>query len=296
MVNATACAAQIPQSAAVARLQVQARRVSTSFAGGHIVWHVWGQARGAGAPPLVLLHGGSGSWTHWLRNIEALVAAGREVWAPDLPGFGDSDGVPGGHDADTMLEPLHQGLQSLLGERRFDLVGFSFGGMTAGMLAARHPRGVRQLVVVGAPALWASSNKAVRLLGWRHLPSEAAREQAHRHNLQALMLHDPARIDADTLALHVHNVLRDRLPRRRLSQTDALAQALALVACPVHAIYGRHDALYLGRQARLEQALVTATPHFHGLHWVADAGHWVQYEQPERFDALLLACLQTLAQ
>lgn len=287
--SGAADSAPVPQ--AVARLQAQARRVTTAFEGGQIVWHVWGEARGSGAAPLVLLHGGSGSWTHWLRNIDALVAAGREVWAPDLPGFGDSDGVPGGQDADAMLDPLHAGLQSLLGDRRFDLVGFSFGGMTAGMLAARHPQGVRQLVVVGAPAMWVSGGKAVRLLGWRHLESEAARAQAHRHNLQALMLHDPGHIDAETLALHAHNVQRDRLPRRRLSQTDALARALGSVVCPVHAIYGRHDALYLGRHAALEQALVAATPYFEGLHWVADGGHWVQFEQPERFHALLLACL-----
>lgn len=276
---------------AVAQVQARARRVCTSMGdGGRIVWHVWGEG-GTAAPPLVLLHGGSGSWTHWLRNIDALAATGREVWAADLPGFGDSDAVPGGQDADTMLAPLHQGLQQLLGQRAFDLVGFSFGGMTAGMLAAAHPQGVRQLVVVGAPAMWMSGEKAVRLLGWRHLASEAAREQAHRHNLQALMLHDPAGIDAGTLALHVQNVLRDRLPRRRLSQTDVLAQALGRVVCPVQAIYGRYDALYRGRHAALEQAFVAASPYFEGLHWVDDAGHWVQYEQPGRFHTQLLACL-----
>ena len=278
-------------SAAIARLQAQARRVTTPVeGGGQIVWHVWGER--AAAVPLVLLHGGSGSWTHWLRNIDALVAAGREVWAPDLPGFGDSDAVPGGQDVDTMLEPLQQGLQQLLGQRAFDLAGFSFGGMTAGLLAAAHPGGVRQLVVVGAPAMWMSGGKAVRLLGWRHLENESAREAAHRHNLQALMLHDPAAIDADTLALHVQNVLRDRLPRRRLSQTDVLAQALTRLDCPVHAIYGEHDPLYRGRHAELEQALGQAAPRFMRLHWVADAGHWVQYERPERFDALLRACLE----
>ena len=39
---------------------------------------------------MLLLHGGSGSWTHWLRNIQPLVDAGRQVLVPDLPGFGDS--------------------------------------------------------------------------------------------------------------------------------------------------------------------------------------------------------------
>lgn len=290
---AGAQAVALPQS--IARLQARARRVHTPCgAEGHIVWHCWGEGAGAAAP-LVLLHGGSGSWTHWLRNIEALLACGREVWAPDLPGFGDSHAVPGGLDADTMLAPLQWGLQTLLGQKKCDLVGFSFGGMTAGMLAAAYPDIARQLVLVGAPGLGVSV-QPLRLLGWRHLDSAQAQEQAHRYNLQALMLNDGALIDANTLALHAHNVQRDRLPRRRLSQTDVLAQALARVTCPVHAIYGQHDKLYEGRHAALEQALLRSTPHFLGLHWLADSGHWVQYEQPEHFHTVLQACLQAGAQ
>ncbi len=283
-----------PVTEAIARVLAQARRVQTPCGaeGGHLVWHAWGGGAGADPVPLVLLHGGSGSWTHWLRNIEALVAAGREVWAPDLPGFGESDGVPGGLDADTMLAPLQAGLQTLFGNKACDLVGFSFGGMTAGMFTAAYPDAVRQLVLVGAPGLGVGDGRRARLLGWRHLESAQAREQAHRHNLQALMLHDPAAIDADTLALHANNVVRDRLPRRRLSQTEVLAQALGRVSCPVQAIYGVHDVLYVDRHADLQQVLERAAPRFAGLHWVADSGHWVQYEQPQRFDAQLLACLE----
>ena len=67
-----------------------ATRTETPCGAGTLVWHVWGQAtRHPAWPPLVLLHGGSGSWTHWLRNINALVDAGRWVLVPDLPGFGD---------------------------------------------------------------------------------------------------------------------------------------------------------------------------------------------------------------
>jgi 2-hydroxy-6-oxonona-2,4-dienedioate hydrolase len=40
-------------------------------------------------PPLVLIHGGHGSWTHWVANIEPL-ARRRHVIALDLPGFGAS--------------------------------------------------------------------------------------------------------------------------------------------------------------------------------------------------------------
>jgi pimeloyl-ACP methyl ester carboxylesterase len=46
---------------------------------------------GAGRP-LVLVHGGHGSWLHWVRNIEAL-SAKRTLWIPDLPGYGDSSAL-----------------------------------------------------------------------------------------------------------------------------------------------------------------------------------------------------------
>ena len=157
---------------------------------GHMVWHGWQPADGrVHGLPLVLLHGGSGSWTHWLRAIGPLTQAGHALWLPDLPGFGDSDGVPGGTDADSMLAPLAAGIRQLLGDSGSgpvcDLVGFSFGGMTAGMLAAEYPLLMRQLVLVGAPGMGLSTGRAVRLKGWRHLPTQAAQMQAHRYNLAA---------------------------------------------------------------------------------------------------------------
>jgi 2-hydroxy-6-oxonona-2,4-dienedioate hydrolase len=89
----------------------------------------------------------------------------------------------------------------------------------------------------------------------------------------------------------VANVVRDRMPRRRLAHTDILARALPQVACPVHAIYGEHDALYKSWIHQLEAAFAATAPDFRGMHLVPNAGHWVQFEQPEAFDAALLAAL-----
>ena len=49
-----------------------------------MVWRVWGVGE-----PLVLFHGGSGSWTHWIRNIPEL-SRHYELWVPDIPGLGGS--------------------------------------------------------------------------------------------------------------------------------------------------------------------------------------------------------------
>jgi 2-hydroxy-6-oxonona-2,4-dienedioate hydrolase len=273
----------------IQRLQAQATRRETPCGEGAIVWHIWGAGDGL-QPPVVLFHGGSGSWTHWVHNIEPLVAAGRQVIAADLPGFGDSAEPPSGGDADALVAPLAEGLQALLGGTPCDLVGFSFGGMTAGLLLAEHPALARRLVLVGAPAMGVTPDRQFELKAWRHLPA-AEQEAAHRYNLGALMLHDTALIDGLALELHVANLVRDRMPRRRLAHTDILARSLPRVPCPVHAIYGEYDALYKSWISQLAAAYAAAAPDFRGLTLIPACGHWVQFERPAAFDAALLAAL-----
>ncbi|MES2384897.1 MAG: alpha/beta fold hydrolase [Pseudomonadota bacterium] len=280
-----------PQPPNVQQLLARATRLETPCGEGRMVWHRWPPADAPGQHrPVVLLHGGSGSWTHWLRNIEALVASGREVLAADLPGFGDSALPPRGRDADALPEPVEAGLRSLLGDGACDMVGFSFGGMVAGLLAAQFPARAARLVLVAAPGLGLAVRNSITLTAWRHLSDPAEREAVHRGNLAALMLYRPEAISALALRLHTDNTLRDRMKGRRLAYTDILARALENVSCPVFAIYGREDALYRQRQEALAPAL-QAAPDFRGMHWVEGAGHWVQFEQPEAFDALLLALL-----
>ena len=274
-----------------AALLARATRLTTPCGDGEMVWHMWGE-RQAGALPLVMLHGGSGSWTHWIRNIDALVAAGYQIWLPDLPGFGDSAAPPAGFDADAMVEPLYLGMQQL-GLVPCKLMGFSFGGMTAGMLAAAHPDVAERLVVVGAPAMGVVPEKQFALRGWRHLPDAAEQREVHRYNLGALMLWDAIRIDDEALALHQNNVQRDRLPRRRLANTDILAQSLPQIAVPVAAIYGAHDALYKTYMGALADKFRAVTPQLLEFALVPGSGHWVQYEQPGAFMAALVPLLSS---
>ena len=105
------------------------------------------------------------------------------------------------------------------------------------------------------------------------------------------MLCDLKKITRDTVALHVANVQRDRLPRRRISSTDILVKSLLKVTCPVTAIYAERDALYPKLLDEVETLLATSARNFQGMHRVPDAGHWVQYEAPEAVHALLLPIL-----
>jgi 2-hydroxy-6-oxonona-2,4-dienedioate hydrolase len=290
--EAEAMAQGVLDSSEVLHWQAMAQCITMAHAGGVTTLHHWQPAVPNGLPPLVLLHGGSGSWSHWVRSIGPLLEAGHRIWAIDLPGFGASDVPPGVVDADGMLPVLADVLSELFPLQGVRLMGFSFGGMTAGMLAAAYPHLVAQLVLVGAPGMGLTNQHPFRLKGWRHLPDARNQLLHHIYNLGVLMLHGPEHIDRDTVALHVRNVRRDQLPRRRISSTDVLLQALQQVQCPVNAIYGEHDALYPGALHQVQDLMAQACAgHWRGMQCIVGAGHWVQYENPAAFHAALLPLL-----
>ena len=269
-----------------------AARLHTICEGSRTVWHAWGQPS---QPAVVLLHGGSGSWTHWVRNIAPLQAAGWRVLMPDLPGFGDSDLPSACTDVDALPAHLHAGLLQLQAAGacgdQVRLVGFSFGGMAAALWLAAHPQDAQQLVLVGAPGMGLTVPERIPLKGWRHLPTPEKQNEVHRHNLMALMLQHPNSLDDLALSLHAANVARDRMPRRRLSATPIVAEALPRIQARVSGIYGEDDALYIGRLPELREALTRLSAHWGQLHTVPDAGHWVVYEAAEAFNAALLKVL-----
>jgi 2-hydroxy-6-oxonona-2,4-dienedioate hydrolase len=263
-----------------------ARRHALPLADGHMVWRCWGEGE-----PVLLLHGGSGSWTHWVRTIGPLVAGGRQVWVPDLPGFGESAAVvPGGGDADRLPEPMHAALTTLLGEVPVDVVGFSFGTMVGAFLAERWPWRVRRLVLTGAPALGVRGPTAIELRPWAQLPPGPARDAALRENLAILMLAHPDPEDTLALELHRANLLRDRMKLRRLARTDIMRRTLPALRCPLFGIWGDEDVLHRGVQDQLEPALAIA-PGFRGLVRIPQAGHWAQYERAAAYSAALAAVL-----
>ena len=111
----------------IAALDRACARRTTPNGAGEVVWRIWG----AGAP-LVLLHGGTGSWMHWMRNIEQL-ARDFTLLVPDLPGSGESSSPQPPISADGIAATLSHGLTSLIGARtRFAMAGFSMGGLIAG--------------------------------------------------------------------------------------------------------------------------------------------------------------------
>jgi pimeloyl-ACP methyl ester carboxylesterase len=282
----TALPLSIDTSADLAVLEAASQVRRTPCGEGEMAWHLWG----AGLPVL-LLHGGAGSWTHWARNIGPLLQAGRKVLVPDLPGFGASAVPPDGHDADALPHWLELGLAGLLAEEPVDVVGFSFGGLVDGLLAASCPRRIQRLVLVGAPALSAEPVAPIPLRAWQGEPAGAARDAIHRHNLEQLMLACTSSVDDLALQIHSANVERDRMRKRRLHRADLLLRTLPRLACPVAGIWGAEDALYRGRFNVVEHAFTLVQNH-HRLKFVPGVGHWVQYEDAKAFNEALDAALR----
>ena len=69
-----------------------------------------------------------------------------------------------------------------------EMVGFSFGGLVAGLWAQAWTARVARLVLVGSPGLSDALLPPLDLRRWDALPAGDARTAVHRHNLLQLML------------------------------------------------------------------------------------------------------------
>jgi len=251
---------------------------------GDLVWRAWGDA----GQTLVLLHGGSGSWRHWLRNIDGLSRHYR-LLVPDLPGLGESAMPPGEATPHGVALALRAGLAQLLGpERRYHLTGFSFGANVGGQLAAMEGTHLRSMTVVGAASL-GLPRPPLDLLKVRDKEG-AARREAHRENLARLMIRDTALIDETALDIQEFNTQNARLRSRGFASNAMLRDALMQAKAPLAGIWGQFDTVaWPDVEARLEilrgidPGLLRAV--------IPGAGHWVAYEAAEAFNAALLEML-----
>jgi proline iminopeptidase len=114
---------------------------------------VWYRVVGDGPrTPLLVLHGGPGAPSYYLKPLAAL-ASDRPVVFYDQLGAGHSD-----HPADTTLWTIDRFIAELaavreaLGLKRVHLFGTSWGTMLATDYMLTHPHGVRSLILA-SPAL-----------------------------------------------------------------------------------------------------------------------------------------------
>jgi pimeloyl-ACP methyl ester carboxylesterase len=137
---------------------------------------------GVGGEPLLLVHGWPETKRIWWKVIEPLAAAGFEVIAPDLRGFGDSDVGPDGfHDVAAHSRDLQSLLTDGLGHERAILCGGDLGGPVIQDLVLRFPGIADRLCLFNSPLPFDKE----RMSGMRSRPPAESVDYFLRQGLDA---------------------------------------------------------------------------------------------------------------
>jgi pimeloyl-ACP methyl ester carboxylesterase len=102
--------------------------------------------------PVFLLHGFPEFWYGWRKQIPALAEAGYHVIVPDQRGYNLSD-KPKGVRAYAIDKPADDilGLMDLLGYEKINLIGHDWGAIVSWALAIWHPGRLHKLGILNVP-------------------------------------------------------------------------------------------------------------------------------------------------
>ena len=268
-----------------AAVAADAEVIHTPCGDGNLVWRRWGKGKGA---PVVLVHGGSGSWTHWIKTVPALKQS-HEVWAVDMPGLGDSDFPPHPHTPAGCGVPLALGIKTLI-PKGAHLVAFSFGAHVSSHALLHLKDHVRDFTITGCAALGLPQGPGKEYPREMEGMTEDERMGVHRGLLEILMFKETSRIDALAVYLQSENIAKARFRSRPFARSAEIRQNLMEIEIPVKAVWGGYDqTAWPSIEARFDALrefhleLITRT--------VPDAGHWVMYEQPVAYNSALAEVL-----
>jgi pimeloyl-ACP methyl ester carboxylesterase len=253
-------------------------------------------------PLLILLHGFPESWYGWRHQITPLAEAGYRVLAPDQRGYGASDKPRGvaAYALDTLTADV-VGLIDAYQREKATVIGHDWGGVVAWAAIARHPSRFDRAVILNAPHPDAMLRElkgifSQFLKSWYALFFQIPR-------LPEILLR---RADFRWLVNAMTNSSRPgtfstadfQIYKAAWSEPGALTSMVnwyragfrikrapyPLVEVPTLLIWGSKDRFLGPGIARSSYALCESAH----LEWLEEATHWVQHEEPERVNRLIL--------
>lgn len=244
---------------------------------------------GAG-PAVMLLHAFPFSAAMWRPQIEALRGRYRVI-APDLRGFGGSDAPPGPYLMDTMADDA-AALLEYLHIPQAVIVGLSMGGYIAFAFWRRHRDKVAALALADTRAGADSEERRAE----RETNARLVEEQGAGAIADKLIPNLVADAAPQALRDHLRELISANSPvgiagalRGMALRVDSSAD-LPGINVPTLAIVGEEDRLSPPSEV---ESMIAAIPNGR-LVRIPGAGHLSNLEQPEAFNAALLAFLDQL--
>jgi pimeloyl-ACP methyl ester carboxylesterase len=258
--------------------------------------------------PVLLLHGFPEMWMGWRKQIPALAGAGYRVIAPDQRGYNLSDKPRGiaAYKVGALAADI-TGLMDTLGYEQAAIVGHDWGAYVAWWLAMTQPQRVRKLGILNVP------HPAVVIPQALRHPTQFVR------SLYALFFQLP-RVPEALLSRKGYRPMAEMLVRtsrpgafsetdlqgymRAWSQPNALTSMLnwyranfrrlpdlppyVRVTMPALMLWGVQD-VALGRYLAQPSTNLCNQGR---LVFFEQATHWVQHEEADRVNALLIEFLR----
>jgi pimeloyl-ACP methyl ester carboxylesterase len=228
--------------------------------------------RGGSGQPLVFLHG-AGGHTGWMPFLDEL-SQHFAVFAPEHPGFGESDDPPW-LDEVADLAYFHLDLLAALGLDRVHLVGTSLGGWVAAELAVRSTARLASLTLVGAVGITAGGEPIPDI--FRMPETENLRRYYADPERAARRLGDLDRADFRIVAKNRATVTR--LAYRPRFHNPGLPKWLHRIGVPTLLLWGEADGLVPPMFGEAYRALIPGAR----LVVLPSAGHAPFDEQKDAF-------------
>lgn len=248
-------------------------RKEDRFRGQRWSWYEAGQG-----PAMVWLHGGGGTGKDWWYQLERFARSWRVI-APDLPGFGRSDFIPGIEEVPALAPAVLDWLKEVDAVPAV-LGGNSMGGRIALFAAGANPSAVRRLILLDAAGIHLPGIPIVNPLT---LPPAKFIEGLVRDPV-GFRRKTPYR-NLDDLA----ELSRGRTSFARYSahdRADGPVPDFARITMPTLIVWGREDRII---PAPYAEELTRRLPDSR-LVWL-DTGHLPHMEAPEETSAAVAAFL-----
>jgi N-formylmaleamate deformylase len=250
--------------------------------------HIHYLRTGGGKPPLVLLHGLTGSGACWIPLARGLECE-YDVVMPDARGHGNSGTPLDGYRYEDHASDV-VGLIQGLGLAAPVLLGHSMGGMTAAVVASQIVPATSAVILVDPTFLSPERQREVH---------ESDVIEQHRRLLSS----NSEEVAAQLRARHPYRssefieLLAEARLQTRINAFDVLRppnpeyhELISVISVPVLLVTGDKGVVSL----EMARALQNLNPRLH-VEQIQDAGHGLPYDQPTRFEAVVRSFLRSLA-